>query len=163
MKIKPLSELKVGPAIKLEGIISTRIAGTNQHFGNPFSSDARILAQNLDLIKTSSTRESVERYIDWVLESNEERAVWIREQLQSGQLKGKPIFYYRDLGEPSHATALDYLINKYPWNEGNWEQEARIPEIEATYERTFGVDDMIAESPELLALMKEGIISKKCN
>ena len=50
----------------------------------------------------------------WNKEGN--RANWIREQLKSGQLKGKPILYYKELGEPSHATALDYLINKYNWN-----------------------------------------------
>ena len=31
-------------------------------------------------------------------------------------LKGKTIEYYKELGRPSHATALDYLINKYDWN-----------------------------------------------
>jgi len=46
----------------------------------------------------------------------EERRQWIREQLQSGILKNKPIVYYKELGEPSHATALDYLINKYNWS-----------------------------------------------
>lgn len=45
------------------------------------------------------------------------RAQWIREQLKSGKLKDKPIVYYKELGEPSHATALDYLINKYDWNQ----------------------------------------------
>ena len=29
--------------------------------------------------------------------------------------KGEKILYYRELGRPSHATALDYLINKYDW------------------------------------------------
>jgi hypothetical protein len=41
------------------------------------------------------------------------RRNWILEQIESGELKGKPILYYKELGEPSHATALDYLINKY--------------------------------------------------
>ena len=44
------------------------------------------------------------------------RAEWIREQLKSNLLKNKPIIYYKELGEPSHANALDYLINKYKWN-----------------------------------------------
>jgi hypothetical protein len=48
-----------------------------------------------------------------------ERRQWILEQLKSGNLKGKPIVYYKELGEPSHATALDYLINKYNWNNLN--------------------------------------------
>jgi hypothetical protein len=46
------------------------------------------------------------------------RREWIREQLKSGKLKGKPILYYKELKEPSHATALDYLINKYDLESG---------------------------------------------
>jgi hypothetical protein len=34
-------------------------------------------------------------------------------------LKGKPIVYYKELGEPSHANALDYLINEYDWDNQN--------------------------------------------
>ena len=36
-------------------------------------------------------------------------------------MKGKPILYYKELGEPSHATALDYLINKYNWDNNKFE------------------------------------------
>lgn len=68
------------------------------------------------LIKTETIKEAVEKYTDWVINSKDERAEWIRKQLKSGKLKGKPILYYKELGEPSHATALDYLINKYNWN-----------------------------------------------
>ena len=100
---------------EVEHIVSTRVHNSNVHFGNPFSNDEKVLANNPSLIKTSSTRESVEKYIDWVINSQDKRAKWIREQLQSGRLKGKPILYYKELGEPSHATALDYLINKYDW------------------------------------------------
>ena len=46
-------------------------------------------------------------------ELNPKRREWIREQLKSGELKNKPVLYYKELGEPSHATALDYIINKY--------------------------------------------------
>jgi hypothetical protein len=103
-------------AIAAEAIISTRIKNSNEHFGNPFSSDERVLKQNSTLIKTNSTKESVEKYIDWVINSNESRAKWIREQLNSGELKDEQILYYTELNEPSHATALDYLINKYDWS-----------------------------------------------
>jgi hypothetical protein len=57
-----------------------------------------------------------ERYANSVLYDMYERKKWILAQLKSGNLKGKPIVYYKELGEPSHATALDYLINKYDWN-----------------------------------------------
>jgi len=57
---------------------------------------------------------------------------WIRKQLESGKLKGKPILYYKELGEPSHATALDYLINKYDWNKDNEEViEEFLPESQS--------------------------------
>lgn len=39
------------------------------------------------------------------------RAIWIRKVIKSGVLRGKPIVYYKELREPSHANALDYLIN----------------------------------------------------
>jgi len=95
-------------------IITTRIQGTNEHFGNPYSHEPE--GKSKGLIKTETIKEAVEKYTDWVIDSQDERANWIREQLKSGKLKGKPIIYYKELGEPSHATALDYLINKYNWN-----------------------------------------------
>jgi hypothetical protein len=49
------------------------------------------------------------------------RAEWIKNQLESGEHKGKAILYYKELGEPSHATALDYLINKYDWSNSKQE------------------------------------------
>jgi hypothetical protein len=102
-------------AKSIGGVFSLRINNTNNHFGNPFSNVPSQIAKGL--IPTKSTRESVEKYIDWVLSENTtikpEQHRWIREQLKSGKLKGKPIVYYKELGEPSHATALDYLINKY--------------------------------------------------
>ncbi len=102
-------------AKSIDGVFSLRVDGTNKHFGNPFSSDASLVKKD-NLIQTSSTKESVEKYIDWVLTSLDERAQWIRSVLQSGILKNKPIVYYKELNEPSHANALDFLINKYDWN-----------------------------------------------
>jgi len=98
----------------IEYVIATRIPKVFNHFGNPFSHDPAGKTQGL--IKTETIKEAVEKYIDWVINSDEERAKWIRKQLQSGNLKNKPILYFKELGEPSHATALDYLINKYNWN-----------------------------------------------
>ena len=101
-------------AKSIGGVFSLRVDNSEKHFGNPFSSVPAEIAKGL--IATKSTKESVEKYIDWVINSQDERAKWIRKQLQSGVLKGKPIVYYKELGEPSHATVLDYLINKYDWN-----------------------------------------------
>lgn len=100
-------------AREINGVFSLRTDG-KYHFGNPFSSDKRLVKRD-GLVQTNSTKESVERYIDWVINSSDERAVWIRDTLKSGKLKGKPIIYYKELGEPSHANSLDYLINQYDW------------------------------------------------
>ena len=111
--IKPIyQKAGVDYAKSIDGVFSLRVNELNKHFGNPFSSDKKLVEKDR-LIQTNSTKESVERYIDWVLNSQEERAQWIREVLKSGVLKNKPIVYYKELGEPSHANALDYLINKY--------------------------------------------------
>jgi len=100
-------------AASIGGVFSLRVDNSEKHFGNPFSNVPAEIAKGL--IATKSTRESVEKFTDWVINSQDERAKWIREQLKSGNLKGKPIVYYKELGQPSHATALDYLINKYDW------------------------------------------------
>lgn len=120
-------------ARSIGGIFSLRLNNSDKHFGNPFSHDPNLVKKD-NLIQTSSTQEAVEKYIDWVLNSPEQRAVWIREQLQSGILKNKPIVYYKELGEPSHATALDYLINKYQWNDN------QIPEQELPDNLNITVD-----------------------
>lgn len=95
--------------------------------------DLRIkILQSRKLIPTETTQESVEKYINWILTGEtgiviydnttpdstdlDFRREWILEQLESGSLKGKPIKYFTEIGEPSHATALDYLINKYDWS-----------------------------------------------
>ena len=171
--IKSWGELKdATKAVTKNGIVATRITGDGKdfNFGNPFASDKDILSKNASLIPTNSIKESVERYINWILTGDigdainlketpedfekrtgrrmlmwelnkinalpqelDERRDWILEQLKSGELKGKPIFYYKELGEPSHATALDYLINKYNWetqpiNRDNVEQKD-IPNV----------------------------------
>lgn len=100
-------------AREINGVFSLRTDG-KYHFGNPFSSDKRLVKRD-GLTLTNSVKESVERYIEWVINSSDERAVWIRDTLKSGKLKGKSIIYYKELGEPSHANALDYLINQYDW------------------------------------------------
>jgi len=89
----------------------------NTHFGNPFSSDEKVLKDNPSLIKTSNPKESVIKYIDWVLTSTDRRATWIRKEIESGKHKGKPIVYFNTKANKqdgiSHATALSYLINHH--------------------------------------------------
>jgi hypothetical protein len=119
--IKPVYQKEgIAYAKSIDGVFSLRVNNNNTNFGNPFSSDVSEVTKN-NLIQTNSTKESVQKYIDWLTTDKynnvqPERRAWIIKQLQSGVLKGKPIVYYKELNEPSHATALDYLINKYDWN-----------------------------------------------
>jgi len=112
--IKSIFQLKGKEyAESINGIFSMRVSKIKLNYGNIFSSvDAEVKKGS---IRTATTKESVEKYIDFVVNSTDERAVWMRNQIKSGQLKNTPIVYYKELNEPSHATALDYLINKYDW------------------------------------------------
>lgn len=94
-------------------VFSMIVTGSKTHFGNQFSS-RKDVADKFNLELTNSTKESVEKYIDWVISSSDKRAEWIRSVLDSGKLKGRNVIYYKELGEPSHATALKYLIEN--WN-----------------------------------------------
>jgi hypothetical protein len=77
-------------------------------FENPFHTSGK------------TTKENVIDFIDFFLNSNEPQAVWMRAKAMSGEFKGKPIYYGNTQAnkenQPSHATAIDYLINKYDWN-----------------------------------------------
>lgn len=128
-------------AREINGVFSLRTDG-KYHFGNPFSSDKRLVKRD-GLVQTNSVKESVERYIEWVINSSDERAVWIREILKSGKLKGKSIIYYKELGEPSHANALDYLINQYDW--GN-EDTADNQDDKAISSKHSGTEQSIKQS-----------------
>lgn len=137
--IKPVYQKEgVEYAKSIGGIFSLRVKDSNKHFGNPFSSDSTLVKKD-NLIQTNSIEESVRNYIDWITTDKfnvePERRKWIKEQLQSGNLKGKPIVYYKELNEPSHANALDYLIN-------NWTQEQGIQEpVKTGQQSLFGYDE----------------------
>ena len=111
-------------------IFSLRVSGTDLHFGNPFSSIPAEISKGS--IKTESTKESVLKYIEWILLEDTDikplQHAYIKKELASGRLKNKSIIYYKELKEPSHATALDYLINQYEDVEGEIDPNAPIPE-----------------------------------
>lgn len=97
-------------------------------FSNPWASFER-----KGTIRTNTTKEAVINYIDWLTTDKfknvkPERRKWIIDILKSGQLKNRPIQYYAELKEPSHATALDYLINKYDWKK-QFESEIITPQV----------------------------------
>jgi len=91
-------------------------------YGNPFSPQRDTKFKDLIIVKNN--RDAVEGFINWLI-TDKHKDIWpqkraaLLKKLRSGELKGKDILYYRELGEPSHATALDYLINKYNWNNIN--------------------------------------------
>ncbi len=99
------------------------------HYGNPFTPNRKLTK----LIQVKNTKEAVEKYIKWILtgqindtipetmsiESLNIQREWMINQFMSGELKGKPILYYVELNQPSHANALDYLINKFDWSNFN--------------------------------------------
>ncbi len=91
------------------GYLYSMERSSNLSYSNPWASFVRT-----GTIKTKTTKEAVLNYIEWILSPettiNPERHAWIREMILSGVDKGKTIQYYAELGEPSHATALKYLI-----------------------------------------------------
>ena len=139
-------------AKSIGGIFSLRVNNSNKHFGNPFSPVKTEIDKGL--IPVKSTKEAVESYINWVLspttDVNPEQHKWIREQLQSGNLKSKPIVYYKELNEPSHATALDYLINKYNWNQPTTTTQAIV-----TQEISKSDLEKLKQTPEGKKIEKE--------
>ena len=148
--VQTYQQAGVNYATKNNAIFSLRVNGSEQHFGNPFSSVKAEIDKGLTAVST--TKEAVEGYIAWVINSNQPRAKWIRKQLKSGELKNKNIIYYKELGEPSHATALDYLINNYNWNNSIKPElvlsgrEIVRKEDGSTYEQ-FATEEEVAPTP----------------
>ena len=86
--------------------------------GNPF-----------DFADETGTRKeqgvkSTKKFIEWMITGNnfgnsnatEEYRQAIIEDIKNGKLKNRPIIYYQEKGYATHATAIDYLINKYDWS-----------------------------------------------
>lgn len=94
------------------GVYTLRVHDMKYHLGNPYSSVKRLVDKD-GLIQVDSTKDAVVAFICWVLYSTEDRAIIIREWLALGILKNKPIVYYKELNEPSHATALEWLIDNF--------------------------------------------------
>ena len=74
--------------------------------GNPFGPYAAI--------KVKAVGEAVTRFLNWLEGKGDTNVMQnYRNALLAKvpELKGKTIYYYQDLGRPSHATALDYFLN----------------------------------------------------
>jgi hypothetical protein len=85
--------------------------------GNPFD------WQNETGTREEQGVKSTKRFIHWMITGdnmgNDKAAPEYRQaiinDIQSGRITNSPILYYQEKGFATHATALDYLINKYEW------------------------------------------------
>jgi len=85
--------------------------------GNPFD------WQNETGTRDEQGIKSTKRFIHWMItgdnmgvaEATPEYRQAIIDDIKNGKLKNRPIIYYAEKGYATHATALDYLINKYDW------------------------------------------------
>lgn len=86
--------------------------------GNPFDWQDETTGSRID-----KGIVSTKKFIHWMITGNnmgnsnatEEYRQAIIGDILSGKLKGSTILYYEEKGYATHATALDYLINKYNW------------------------------------------------
>lgn len=86
--------------------------------GNPFNWQLEKGTQ------AEQDQKSLKKFIEWIITGNNFRVdVATKEYRQalitdfkSGKWKKSSILYYEEKGHPTHATALDYLINEYDFN-----------------------------------------------
>lgn len=107
--------------------------------GNPFGPYAAI--------KTKADGEAVTRFLNWLKGAGDTDVMQdYRNALLAKvpELKGKTIYYYKDLGRPSHATALDYFLNG-PVTQKSTQQSSKVEVKE-------GVSELFESNPELAAI-----------
>src|SRR5690606_21203034 len=108
----------------LKPIVAYRTQGNNflkalqedNAIGNPWSHAGYGLYKS----SPATVEQEVKDFIAWMIgEKHTDKLQDYRQAIidKIPEMKDKAIVYYKDLGEPSHGTALDYLINKYNWDE----------------------------------------------
>ena len=124
-----------------EGIVVTRISGTEEHFGNPFIGSKRrdnngnLIESKVDNITIFNTIDEADQaYRDWlegIKHQNVEplRREWILKQINEGKLDGKILLYYKPMevinnngtivkgGYHSHADSLSEIVEKLRTNQ----------------------------------------------
>ena len=117
--------------------------------------DGNAVGNPFDFADETGTRKeqgikSTKKFIDWMITGNNlgnanatsEYRQAIINDIKSGKIVGSPILYYAEKNYATHATALDYLINKYDWNTQPSEVQAPV-EIK-TISEPYGV--VVAET-----------------
>ena len=87
--------------------------------GNPWSH------AGYSLYKSNTVKDAVKDFTSWLTgEKHTDKLQDYRQAIinKIPELKNNSIYYYKELGEPSHATALDYLINKYDWSKEGFKE-----------------------------------------
>jgi hypothetical protein len=104
--------------------------------GNPFSYNAN----------NRSAAEATKMFIEWLETGNNFGEAKATNELREAFLnkvkstpKGSTILYYKELNQPSHANAIDYLVNKYGTNGNTNSQENSTEE----YGEEFQVDQFV--------------------
>ena len=91
--------------------------------------DGNTVGNPFDFADETGTRKeqgikSTKKFIEWMITGNnfgntnatKEYRQAIINDIKSGKIIKSPILYYEEKNYATHATALDYLINKYDWS-----------------------------------------------
>jgi hypothetical protein len=102
---------------------------------------------------------ATKKFIDWLVTGNafgntdasEAYRNLILDNIKNGNLKDKAIGYFQEGGYPTHATALDYLVNEYNWGfKPVTEEVTPAPIVETVTEATL-TSSRLAVLDKLLA------------
>jgi len=119
-----------------DGIVTTRISNTEEHFGNPFIGSQRrdkngnLVKSKVDNITVFNTIDEADQaYRDWLMGTKHQnikplRREWILKQINEGKLDGKTLLYYKPMevynndgtvvkgGYHSHADTLAEIVEE---------------------------------------------------
>lgn len=99
------------------GLVAFRGKQNNFNIGNPFD------------WQKHGVGKATKMFIDWIITGNNHNETKATDDLRKDYLekikrsKGEKILYYAETRQATHATALDYLINKYDWGNQTPEQK----------------------------------------
>lgn len=93
----------------------------NEHFGNPWATANKTTTETIPVDSVAEANDMFRRWLttDEFANVEPERRQWILNQINSGSLKGKTIYYYTNRTQQSHVNVLDELIN------GEYDQPVR--------------------------------------